>query len=525
MTRAGALAWVTCLVVLAVLCPTASADRRVGGVDFDARCRQLGYDHAALDGPVHGSYAAYNWRCVRGSTRASIDVDATCRAQYGRSDVYARPDDVDDAYSWRCWRRSPPPSVVTQLPPMQYKTFDGATETVVPWQGEKVTVLTESGTSRDPAVMTRLVSALDHAYRFYARMTGREPDRFDAFMLNGRDTIAQVPSTCSGAGAGCGHLGAMGIEVADPYFDELYDGVRDHDQYSQIPFYELGRNFFFYEGQLKFHEPAGEDTVVTGYAVWMRFESMTAAAVEDDQAGEDLRQQDIHLVDKYEADPSITFADTLDQNRSPAENSGTDFWASLMMRLAARYGGTTFIQRFWHTVAALPAATTTVGAVANWERAASRAACADLFDVFYTRWGFPLPDGASRRPPAATVPYPPRGRCRPADRKAPVISHVHFKPHRFRAGRHGRLRLHLSERATLRIAVQRRGRRHYHAFATVVKHGAGAGAFRRFIGPRVKGKRLQPGRYRIKLHAVDGAGNRSRVHRVRFRVLRAHGHG
>jgi hypothetical protein len=335
-----------------------------------------------------------------------IDVDAACRSQYGRSDAYGHASSVDDAYSWACYRRAPSPSTVGQLEPVSYTTFDGHAETLVPWQGEKVAVLAKAGVSRDAGAMTRLVSALDRAYQFYAEATGRKPTPY--FALNGRDTIAEVSTTC---GAGCGYLGQTGVEVAEPYFESMYSGVAEHDQYDQIPFYELGRNFYFYGGQLGFPSP-DVDPVGTGYAVWMRFESMAAAVVTGDATYENLRNQVASLVDVYENDPSKTFADTLAKNQSPGAYNGTDFWASLMMRLASRYGGSRFISRFLQKVAAQSSADSTAAAVSNWQQAASFAACADLASVFYTRWGFPRPDGSvSLRPPAETVPWPSQNVC------------------------------------------------------------------------------------------------------------------
>lgn len=385
-------------------------------MDFESYCRHIGFEGVSLEGPTTGPNAALNWKCSSGSTRASIDVHALCRWEYSRSDVYGRVLDVNNAYSWRCYRAAPPPSTVTQLKAVTYRAFDDHTETLVPWQGEKVTVLSQAGVTRDGGAMTRLVSALDRAYRFYADMTGREPDPY--FTLNGRDTIAQVSATC---GAGCGYLGATGVEIANSFFESMYAAVLQHDYYDQIPFYELGRNFYYFGEQLGFHEPDA-DPVGTGFAVWMRFESMDAAVVEGDSSFQQLKETAKSLVDYYESHPSITFADTLAQNRSPAALNGTDFWASLMMRLADRYGGDRFIKRFWHKVATLGPATSTAGAVANWQQAASFAACADLSSVFYIRWGFPRPDGVvASRPTAESVPYPPQGGCRSLPTPQPPI--------------------------------------------------------------------------------------------------------
>lgn len=358
-----------------------------------------------MSGPVAGTQAAYGWRCATGSTMAPIDVTDACRWQYGDDGAYALSSDLDHAFSWRCYLPDPSPSQVSQLSTVSYRAFDGHFETLVPWQGEEVSVLSDPAADRDPGVMTKLVSALDRAYRFYATMTGREPSPY--FTLNGRTTIAQVTSTC---GAGCGYLGATGVEIASPFFEGMYQAAQGN-LYDQIPFYELGRNFWFYGPQLAFRSP-DQDPVISGYAVWMRYESMEGAKVGGDMPFEKFRDEVASLIDIYESNPSLTFGQTLAQNQSPGPYNGTDFWASIMMRLADRYGGEQFIRRFWERTSTLGEASSTAGAVANWVQAASYAACADLTSVFYSRWGFLRPDGSvDARPSAASVPDPAPGDC------------------------------------------------------------------------------------------------------------------
>jgi hypothetical protein len=325
---------------------------------------------------------------------------------------------------------------VTQLPPVSYTAFDGHTETLVPWQGQNVSLLEEPGASRDPRAMANLVRALDRAWNYYADTTGRLPAT--ASSLNGRTTIAEVTSTC---GAGCGYLGATGIEILAPYFESMYQQVSQQGLYDQIPFYELGRNFWFWSPQLAFQAP-DQDPVVTGFAVWMRFESMAAAGVEggpfNGRPFATFVSEVAALAGEYEANPALTFADTLAQSRSPGAYGGTDFWASLMMQLSRRHGDQTFISRFWHNVGDLPAGSSTADAVANWEQAASDAACTDLSSVFYVRWGFPRPDGSlTVRPPANTVPEPtgscappPPENCVPGSGEAPGHARRHHRrPH------------------------------------------------------------------------------------------------
>ena len=298
---------------------------------------------------------------------------------------------------------------VTELAPVLYTAIDGHTETLTPWQGEHVSVLVEPGVARSRGAMTRLVRALDRAWGYYEETTGRVPAV--AHSLNGRDEIAEVTSTC---GAGCTYIGATGTEILTSYFESMYQEIAQHNLYDQIPFYELGRSFWFWSPQLQF-QPPDQDPVVTGFAVWMRFRSMAAAHVQgapfNGTPFDTFLSQEVALASEYEADPSLTFADTLAVDQSPGLYGGTDFWASLMMQLAARHGGQEFVQRFWHHAFDLPAASSTTDAVTNWVNDASYAACTNLGPVFYDRWGFPRPDGTvTPRPPADTVPEP-KGSC------------------------------------------------------------------------------------------------------------------
>ena len=68
---------------------------------------------------------------------------------------------------------------------------------------------------------------LDRAYDYYAATVGRTPPLY--YQLNGRLTIAEVESTCGGGGAGCGWLGATGIEMQSTYFEEMYRYVADEN--------------------------------------------------------------------------------------------------------------------------------------------------------------------------------------------------------------------------------------------------------------------------------------------------------
>lgn len=109
-----------------------------------------------------------------------------------------------------------------------------------------------------------------------------------------------------------------------------------------------------------------------------------------------------------------------------------------------------------------------------------------------------------------------------ADKTAPRITKVRFKPRKLRVGQRGKLSLTLSEKAKLTVAVQKRKGGKFRSFAKLVKVGVGPGPLKLKIGPKGTGQKLRPGRYRIRLRAADAAGNRSKLRTVTFRVARSH---
>ena len=250
---------------------------------------------------------------------------------------------------------------VKRLAPVTYIAFDGHSELLTPWQGTNVAVLVEPGIRRSRTVMTKMVCALDRAWRYYHRTTGETPTPVRS--TDGRTDVAEATSTC---GAGCTFLGGAGTEIQTTYFEYGYQEIKNHNLYDQIPFYEFGRSFWFWTNQLSYSPPCTMgDPPTTGSAVWMRFRSMHAAGVHGaplfgtTTPFATFRSQVRGLEGIYDANTSDTFAGTLCQNTSPGMYGGTDFWASIMMNLASHYHGQTFVNRFWHHLGSLPAAIST----------------------------------------------------------------------------------------------------------------------------------------------------------------------
>jgi len=270
-------------------------------------------------------------------------------------------------------------------PPYEYTSFDGQKLLLYPYAGTHV-VLLVTEKYYDQAVLTKITQAVDRAYDYYMQATGREPAPYNCYQ--GRSTIAVVPSNHGAAGLGM--VGVTGIQILTDNFDTLFRGVADHNQFDQLVFYELGRNFWFYEDKVSY--PA-QDSIATGFAVFMRFMSMEAAGI----AGGPFGNQDFDsfkaevkgLLDIYLADPSLNWSNTLQIGKSPGAGGGTDLFASFMFGLRDRFGDA-FLMNIWKEIDALPVRITTQDAVDNFVTAASRAAKQNLRGLFAYTWRWPV---------------------------------------------------------------------------------------------------------------------------------------
>lgn len=278
--------------------------------------------------------------------------------------------------------RADGPRVVT------YTTFDGAQLERWSWLGRHVALLTARA-DLDRPTMTRILAGLDAAYEYYAASTGQIPQ--SAKLIEGRLPITEVNATC---GAGCGYLGATGIELLPGTWSALYEGVRTDGRFEQTAFYELGRNFWFLSAPLAYRAPDPDGAVVTGFAVYMRFASMAAAGIEGAPFNGTpfpvFRSTVEGLVDRYVADATLNWSNTLRVGRGVANPMGlgaTDLFASMVMRLARDHGGDAFVQRLWKAALGRPTARSSAEAAWNFADAASIAAGRDLTAVFQAwRW-------------------------------------------------------------------------------------------------------------------------------------------
>ena len=271
----------------------------------------------------------------------------------------------------------------------RYISFEGDTLNLFSYQGEKTMILSNRA-DHDSLVMSKFVSAMDGAYNYYAECTGREPTFYtNLTYLNGRSTIARVDKTC---GAACGYIGWTGIEIMNSFFDRIYDDLAKKGEFGQEPFYEFGRNFWFYSDALEYTE---NDPIVTGYAVFMRFMAMDHLKLKGANfwswTFDEFRSEVKNLLNTYLADPTYTWQNTLGKGAGlrNTQLGATDLFASFCFYLFDNHGGHEWVKNIWIESESLPKKQNTQDAVDNFIIAASRAAGKNLIPLFRT-WRWPI---------------------------------------------------------------------------------------------------------------------------------------
>ncbi|MGA2434577.1 MAG: BACON domain-containing protein [Bryobacteraceae bacterium] len=263
-------------------------------------------------------------------------------------------------------------------PPVQYTDNRGNVLTLYPWAGQKVVFLTESN-ALDVPTMNTLLGGLDAAWGVYEQITGADPP--PGLTFDGKDSIAEVPDADS-CGAMCSYLDATGGEIGTTWFSEyVYNDMFTQGTFDQAPFYEFGRNFWFYHDQM-----AQIDPLVTGFAIANRFISMDRAGLPGGPyngwlAYLDFENSDmVDLLNSYLADPTYTWQNTIIGQSGPVLNpsENPNGWGSADLAGAMFYriytdNGFDVYKKFWQTVPTLPQASTDNAAIANFIAAAATA--------------------------------------------------------------------------------------------------------------------------------------------------------
>lgn len=278
------------------------------------------------------------------------------------------------------------------------------------WDSGKYVTLLTPRANYDKAIIRKLISSYDRAWEFHLKAAGAPMIKTPENTINNKATIAVVVKTC---GAGCGRIGAHGIEINEEYFKEEYSSLLNNTRRRHhIVFYEMGRNFYTYSKQLSV--PGGtEESYNTSinllYSISMQFFAIDYARIPRENwfiagrvSGAAFFKDTEEIYQTYLKDKSFNFNNTIRVQKSPQhqrktqtyERGGGDLYAAFFFELARRYGGQKFALRFWKEVGKRPAATSLATAVDNLIIAASKAAGNNLETLFVDEWRFPLSKGA-----------------------------------------------------------------------------------------------------------------------------------
>ncbi|WP_143097141.1 calcium-binding protein [Myxococcus fulvus] len=385
------------LVWGAVAPGSAQAALQYPPMDLNAHCVQR-YGSGAFATLTANN--AYGWSCYKNGQYLGMDLNQACQTQHTNG-FQAAYRNFNDAYSWYCQLRA------------NYTSQKGQVHSLFVWKGQYVALRTPDTTTCDVNRIAMLVDGFDRGYQFYSDVTGRTPSLFRHYQ--NLDSMAVLPSgyvtgCASASDPACGEIAQTGIEFKYDLYNANICTEAAMSLHNQVGFYELGRNFWFYSGQLSSTNSNYAHAMTTGYAVLMRFLSMeyTGLAVSSNHAT--LHTNVKKLVDTYASatvacgtagatstpTPSNSslcykhdWTNTLLANQGLNSLGTTDLFASFVMRLK-RVHNWAFVFQLWRKVGALSSVTSPYSSADNFVLAASRAANVNLSDVFADAWRWPL---------------------------------------------------------------------------------------------------------------------------------------
>jgi hypothetical protein len=279
----------------------------------------------------------------------------------------------------------------------EYTSFKSEKFSRTPWVGRNVVLLTYSP-NLDANVMSRILHALDAGYDTYKEVTQYTPGVARAY--NGKITIAEMTPETVGCGAACGYLGATGIEIQSQLFLRLYNGVRDHDQFDEPLFYELGRNFWNYgkyqnvlvgnSGSTKWF-----DINTTGFAVFMRYFVTEVNGIPigpndgPNKPGLEFKNDMLSLMVTQRASINSSFESTFWSSKYDAYGFGVyGFWSSLIYYFMPAQNRNAYVNKFLSSLSTQSTPQSIAESVNNVVKALSFAVGRDISKEFYSDLSF-----------------------------------------------------------------------------------------------------------------------------------------
>jgi hypothetical protein len=246
-------------------------------------------------------------------------------------------------------------------------------------------------------VINKWLGYLDLANEFYFSSTNLDIGNSSLKEAGGNQLIAVVNSTC---GAGCGIVGSNGIEYLNNFFDFDYDLLNRDGTVNHILFYEMGRNYWKYSEKLTYGS-YGLESMVTGFAVYMRFKSMEYAKLlpgKFDGIDFDVFKTNVkNMSTIYLNSGTYTFENTFGANKGFAVNgqnlSSADLLASFCFKIESEYSKSDFSTTIWKEVAKRPNVANRQDAIDNFVLATCASLNKNIVSKFI-EWKFPVSSNA-----------------------------------------------------------------------------------------------------------------------------------
>jgi len=273
--------------------------------------------------------------------------------------------------------------------PVTYTRFDGNQESLRAFPGMRVMLLIPNNEIYpvEDEVVESILNRLDSSWALFERFTGFHPASFADRVAEApvtMPTLAVVESTC---GAGCGMVGALGIEIGQGVWEQTYENAVQGLETRGVFEYEMGRNFWAFESRLETEdEPAYH--MANAFATVMGYLAGVAAGSTTEPGNElvDWVQSFRNGYQDYSDDPNF---DILLRGGIDAARVHGGLWLHLMESETQFY-----FPRYFRALLSLDAASSLSEAVANHVIASSVGAAENL-TTYFQLLDFPVPAGTS----------------------------------------------------------------------------------------------------------------------------------
>jgi hypothetical protein len=246
-------------------------------------------------------------------------------------------------------RQGPRPPAAPSL--VTYKSFSGGTLQLRAFVGRKTALLIDPARSVERASIDRILDAFDRAWEWYNEFFDVNPGPRDLHL--GKVTIAEVADQRL-------RFSTTGIELL-PSSTTLLLNEAARDRYNQSAFYCMGLNYWGCEEQL-----GKVEAFCYGFAVVHRFHCMEAIGITGAPWDVDLDFDHyrhsilIEHLDKYLADRSLNWQNTLAADKAPANPHGwgaAELAGAFYHRIRRDHGRAGY-RRFWKLMLDAPASKT-----------------------------------------------------------------------------------------------------------------------------------------------------------------------